>query len=429
MPILPTDAGRPITPSDDASVPFSVGRIGKLASNVYSSCVLMKDDGSLYCMGMVSGGGQLRTVAPSDHSCVGFNVSSAFGTANLERLPVEPLDDVAGSERTRCGILRKDKSVVCWGRNFVGELGHAPGTSGDELCDDAPCRTSPTPVPLPTASFVQIEAGLGHFCARTMEGSVYCWGWNDNAQVGKISTGPAPRIESPAKVDLDTNSAALLASGPLETCALVKSGANPGVYCWGLTRGVAPWTTAGGDANVAPTLIPGTATIAAQIRELAVGIGGGCALFNASARKPWCWGSTATGLLAGSAGDAGPGFNPGREIAELPGEARDVGLGSAGFALLSGGAGVTWGKDSNAELALAADPDAGAAPSARASLRGLTKLRLAPNQALAIKGTELVAWGQNECGELGHAPNTAQDTLCGSTPTPCNGAPQVVPLP
>lgn len=42
-----------------------------------------------------------------------------------------------------------DGKLWAWGRNDVGQLGHAPGTSGDILCDGVYCNPVPTLVTLP----------------------------------------------------------------------------------------------------------------------------------------------------------------------------------------------------------------------------------------------------------------------------------------
>ena len=56
-----------------------------------------------------------------------------------------------------CG-LRRDGTVICWGRNDLGQC-NAPG-----------------------GKFVQVSAGDQHSCAATHEGRISCWGSNSHGQ-------------------------------------------------------------------------------------------------------------------------------------------------------------------------------------------------------------------------------------------------------
>src|SRR5690606_12665017 len=69
-------------------------------------------------------------------------------------------------------------SVVCWGANYVGQLGHAAGTKGDiEDCSPG-LACNPNPEPVEGLSGVsRVYAGDGSTCALAAN-EVHCWGWN-----------------------------------------------------------------------------------------------------------------------------------------------------------------------------------------------------------------------------------------------------------
>src|SRR3990172_3894490 len=71
-----------------------------------------------------------------------------------------------------------------------------------------------------------IAAGGNHTCALLASGSVQCWGWNGNGQLGDGSTANSL---TPVAVS-GISSATAIAAGSGHTCAQLASG---GVQCWG----------------------------------------------------------------------------------------------------------------------------------------------------------------------------------------------------
>jgi hypothetical protein len=120
---------------------------------------------------------------------------------------------VAAGEAFGCAI-RADKSLVCWGRNDLGQAGAAPVAS-----------ISATSV-AGIADALQVVAGRSHACALTEAGQVYCWGANGRGQLGRGTTagGHVPvRVQGLAGI-------VGLEAGNEHTCAIRSTG---GLYCWG----------------------------------------------------------------------------------------------------------------------------------------------------------------------------------------------------
>jgi alpha-tubulin suppressor-like RCC1 family protein len=92
---------------------------------------------------------------------------------------------VAAGWEHSCAVLN-DGTVRCWGANDQGQLGD--GTNED--------RSEPVPV-VGVSGAVGLTLGLEHSCAWTREGEVWCWGRNDFGQAGQ-SEGVDP--SRPARV-------------------------------------------------------------------------------------------------------------------------------------------------------------------------------------------------------------------------------------
>jgi alpha-tubulin suppressor-like RCC1 family protein len=123
----------------------------------------------------------------------------------------------AGANHT-CAIAA-DGTLLCWGRNQEGQLG--VGDQSDRL--------SPTQVGTDTDwSFV--SGGDTHSCAiRGAEGALYCWGTNLNGEVGDPM---APAITT--EPTFVSDGWAAVSAGSNYTCAIDRAGA---LFCWGLGSG------------------------------------------------------------------------------------------------------------------------------------------------------------------------------------------------
>jgi alpha-tubulin suppressor-like RCC1 family protein len=119
--------------------------------------------------------------------------------------------------------LRKDGKLFCWGGNDNAEVGVPAG--GNVL----------RPVEVPNSlSIRKLTLGLGSSCALTSDDRVACWGDDQFGQLGDGAAGgsrPTPAFVK--KTDgTDLRFVADLAAGAVSACALVSSGVA-GVYCWG----------------------------------------------------------------------------------------------------------------------------------------------------------------------------------------------------
>ncbi len=159
--------------------------------------------------------------------------------------------------RHYCGLL-DDGTVRCWGRDSLSPL--TSGVDGETIAtnDGALGRGDLTSaiegaMPAPVVGLdnvTQISVGPNFgTCARTSDGSVYCWGRNDFGQLGR------PRSE--ARLPLPTRVEGLPPVDQVElgyrtACAIAS--ADKALHCWGDTT-INLAVDAGGTSTFAPQLV------------------------------------------------------------------------------------------------------------------------------------------------------------------------------
>lgn len=114
-----------------------------------------------------------------------------------------------------CELLASG-AIACWGGNRYGQLG-----VGDTAA------TSEKALVGGVSSAVDVTVGTDHTCALLAEGNVYCWGSNESGQLGN---GGRFNSSLPTKVSGVAGAVSLSSGGGDHTCALHADGS---VSCWG----------------------------------------------------------------------------------------------------------------------------------------------------------------------------------------------------
>jgi alpha-tubulin suppressor-like RCC1 family protein len=220
--------------------------------------VCVKDGGVRKCWGSdVSGQLGLGTVFD-------YNTPSRDpGLSNVTQISMSR----ASSAGHGCAVL-SDKSLKCWGGGRMGQTGSAtlqdsfvpftvPGVTADQVVTgqahtcvlsgtsvscfgdaafgavggSAPTAATPTPAPVSVAfggkTPKQLAAGHRFNCALLTDGTVACWGKNDQGQLVDTTTVSSATPKSNAALVGITS----IAAGGEHACAI--SGIDKSVSCWG----------------------------------------------------------------------------------------------------------------------------------------------------------------------------------------------------
>ena len=280
------------------AVNLGTGRTARaIASGSSSTCALL-DNGTVKCWGLNVAGelgvGDIvnRGDKPNE---MGDNLPAVdLGTGRTAKA-------IATGNGSSCALL-DNGTVKCWGENAYGELGLGdiagrggrPGQMGDNL---------PT-VDLGTGRTAQsIAAGGEWTCALLDNGTVKCWGYNGDGELGLGDN--TNRGEQPGQMGDNLPAASLgtgrtaraIAAGGSNTCALLDDGT---VKCWGFNRvgelGLGDVTERGDQpgqmGDNLPTVSLGTGRTA---RAIAIGSSNTCALLDDGTVK--CWGFNSEGEL------------------------------------------------------------------------------------------------------------------------------------
>jgi len=245
------------------------------------------------------------------------------------------------------------------------------------------------------ASVVALAAGGYDTCALLSTGHVYCWGYNQNYQLGD---GTQASHHAPTVAVSGISTATAIVAGYDHNCALL---ANHHVDCWGHNNlgqlGDGTQTT-----RTAPVEVSGISTATA----LAAGYDHTCALLSGGTIK--CWGE---GTDFGSLG-TGAQANSSTPVS-VSGISTATAIGAGRYhtcAILSGGTTKCWGNnttDSGGALGINSWNDSYAPATVTGvggsgSLAGVTAISGGGSHTCAlISGGTVDCWGDGTYGEIG----------------------------
>jgi alpha-tubulin suppressor-like RCC1 family protein len=317
---------------------------------------------------------------------VNFGIAGALAVAamlaNSASVAAAPsLTMISAGAHDTC-VRFSDGTLKCWGYNGDGELGNGTTT------------TSATPLivgGITTATSVSV--GGYHVCARLSSGGVRCWGYNDSGELGNGTRTNASRAVAVSGI----STAIAVAAGGYHSCALLSSGS---VKCWGFNQdgelGNGTRTN-----STTPVAVSGIATAIA----ISAGQFDTCALLSSGAVK--CWGANAEGELG----------NGSRTNSSMPvpvnGITTAIAVSAGAYetcALLKGGSLRCWGYNGDGELGNG---------TRTTSTVPVTVLGISTSTAVSAGGYHACArlssgvvrcWGYNVYGELGDGTRTSAST-------------------
>jgi alpha-tubulin suppressor-like RCC1 family protein len=392
------------------------GQLGNGGTTYQSSPTLTSSLGSGRTAVAISAG-ERHTCVILDNgavSCWGWNNGGQLGSGGITNKTVPTLTSSLGSGRTAvaissggyhtCAVL-DNASVSCWGENEGGRLG--AGGNGDLLINQS------TPILVNGFGIgekaVAISLGRYHSCAVIENGSLLCWGWNDDGQLGNGDMiHPTPTQTS----SLGTGRTAVqISSGNYHTCTLLD---NDTVSCWG-SNSIGQLGNGGTFDKSTPTLSGSVGTVLTA-SEVSSGGSHTCAILDNGSIS--CWGWNDDGQLG----------NGGTTNLTTPTLTSSLGSGRTAVAISSGeshtcaildnGEVSCWGSNSNGQLGNGGNTNQ-TSPTLTNSLgTGRTAVAISSGgwHTCAILDNGAVScWGRGDFGQIGNGYNFNT-----TTPTPTN---------
>ena len=236
---------------------------------------------------------------------------------------------------------------------------------------------------------VEIDTGLYHSCAAMAGGSVRCWGFDGQGQVGGGGSA-TPRTV------LGVSGAADVAAGAGHSCAV----AGGSVRCWGAD-------TFGALGDGATMAQPGPVTVSGLTDAVAVDAEGSTTCALRSNGRVRCWGAGTRGQL----GDGNPTDRAAPVTVSGLTDAEQIAVGPTfACALRATGAVRCWGADDASQLGTAASADS-STPVTVAGLTDAVAVSAGAGHACALRlGGTVVCWGRNADGQLGDGSTTERAT-------------------
>ncbi len=185
---------------------------------------------------------------------------------------------ISAGDNHACGV-RSDNRLFCWGRNDNGELGDGTTTN----------RYAPTEVS-GSSRWQYVAVGAEHSCGIKTDGTMHCWGVGTNGRRGDNATSatqstPVAVVVTGSVPDTWTS----VAAGAAHTCGI---GTDNTAWCWG-----AGGSGRRGDNTTSASSVPLAVDVTATIPDTWLSISAGdshtCGI--GTDATLWCWGSGGNG--------------------------------------------------------------------------------------------------------------------------------------
>lgn len=350
--------------------------------------------------------------------CWGSNTHGQVGNSIEDTLPVfEPalildyintpdqISSVAIGYRNAC-LLSKEGSILCWGQNATGAAGIS------DILDPQVFEPTPINITLPFGEFFKkVDSDGIHACGLTSANDLYCWGSNDQGQLGIDSLDPFEDV--PTKVD--TSSLAMgeyfidIAAGYLHNCALSSLDK---VYCWGInTKGEVGNST--GTAKYLKPVLTDLSALGAGEKPIKLysGYFNNCIISNLN--KTYCWGSNPNGNIG--IGVTGGNYNTPTLLTDfsLPNKYfKSLAMGfyfSCGIA--NNNLAYCWGRNNRGQLANGSLIDENTPAQVMSSIQ-FKSINVGDYHSCALSvDDQLYCWGSNQLGQMGNNASPTSDFM------------------
>ena len=260
----------------------------------------VKADGTAWCWGY------------DQFGQLGDDTSGGYGGNHVRLLPVQVVTaagpaltnvtQIAAGNFSSCAVTA-DQTVWCWGADDQGQLGDGVVNNfGDVKAAVQVITESGT-----LSSVTAVSLGTGHYaCAVRSDGTVWCWGRDGEGQLGDGTRGNENYNRSKA-VEVVSGGAPLdnmksVNAGSNHTCAVTYAKT---AWCWGsdASAELGDATFGEGGSRLYPVQVVKDAAALTNVKQIAAGLEHTCALRTTG--HVLCWGSDKNGAIGdGTRGDA-----------------------------------------------------------------------------------------------------------------------------
>lgn len=297
---------------------------------------------------------------------------------------------IATGQDHTCGLTAEGEAY-CWGSNDSGQLGSG---AIDSSRHDVPMRVEGG------MKFKSLTTGYRHTCALAVDGSAYCWGWNESGQLGN---GNVPTATSKPALVGGALVFTSISAGATHTCGPTSS---RDVYCWGGNwHGQTGDGTTDGD-NATPCCHAKPVLVVGKVRFSQISIGGihGCGITRDG--EGYCWGNGRDGRLGLGLADSNDRPSP----APVTGQLHFASISARGWhscALTSDGAAYCWGRGSEGQLGTSSLVERQDRPAPVSGRLKFSSLSVGSQHTCGLtEDGALYCWGGNKLNQVGGDPQT-----------------------
>jgi alpha-tubulin suppressor-like RCC1 family protein len=310
---------------------------------------------------------------------------------------------ISAGSASSCAL--QSGKAYCWGDNTYGEAGNNTTSPATQL---SPVAVYTGGV-LSGVTLTQVHVGDDFACGLSSAGGAYCWGDNNDGQLGNGTT-----TNSSVPVAVTTSGAlsgvtlTAISANRYTVCALSSTGT---VYCWGADD-FGQLGNGGSNTNSSvPVAVTtsGTPMAGATIVQISTGWEHACALSSAGA--VYCWGDNTYGELGNStttsSGVPVATATDGVQAAAVSaGEFETCGLTTTGAAYCVGN--DQYGQLGNGTTGTSVSTASPVTSSGALSGVTLTQLSVGQGHVCALSATGAAyCWGYDAYGQLGNNSSTS----------------------
>jgi alpha-tubulin suppressor-like RCC1 family protein len=218
-------------------------------------------------------------------TCDEFFTPYIHTVSNICIAPHTGWDKISTSDNHNCAI--DDGRMYCWGLNDEGQLGNNTTVNDNKPLLVKGLLNTSTGIQDPAfTDWINVSVGKSLTCGVRNNGIAYCWGRNNDGQIGDNTFTDRPTPTPVVGGFTDWNNVSVV--GGEHVCGLRKNGE---AYCWGSNNDGQLGNGTTTDSKI-PVLVAGTWNMISAFKETSCGI--------RNRGEVACWGQNDKGAVMGT---------------------------------------------------------------------------------------------------------------------------------